>query len=61
MGRASHNKTKQHTYIVSRVKLLLSVVESLDMENAGEQDLKNIKQMLDDLSLKVSTFQDEWK
>ncbi|MDD9150386.1 MULTISPECIES: SE1561 family protein [unclassified Sporolactobacillus] len=60
MGRAAISKSEQVGYLKKRIKLLSYVINALDDETAGPEDLNHILGMIGDLEIKIRRFRDDW-
>ncbi|MBU8908892.1 SE1561 family protein [Desertibacillus haloalkaliphilus] len=60
MGGAIHDKKSQMDYLNKRITMLVEVLDSIDPEEAGIEEIDRIIQMLDDLEFKCKQFRNEW-
>ncbi|MDN4075223.1 MULTISPECIES: SE1561 family protein [Fictibacillus] len=61
MGKSIEDRSSQKEYIVQRVDMLLQVLDSIDAETAGVEEIDRIIGMLDDLELKCKQFRNNWE
>ncbi|EIT84685.1 hypothetical protein A374_13375 [Fictibacillus macauensis ZFHKF-1] len=61
MGKGTQDKSSQKEYIVNRVDMLLQVLDTIDAETAGVEEIDRIIGMLDDLELKCKQFRYDWE
>ncbi|MDN4526917.1 SE1561 family protein [Fictibacillus fluitans] len=61
MGKSVEDKSSQKDYIINRVDMLLQVLDSIDAETAGVEEIDRIIGMLDDLELKCKQFRNNWE
>jgi prefoldin subunit 5 len=60
MGNSIQDKSSQKEYIKNRIDLLVEVLDSIDAETAGIDEIDKIISMLDDLELKCKQFRHDW-
>jgi hypothetical protein len=60
LGRATHSKAHQVTYLKNRFILLSQVVDAFDAETVNQEDLENVLEMMDNLEVKIRRFRDDW-
>lgn len=60
MGNAIHNKDKQINYLSDRLNMLLTVIDSIDPEETGVEDIDRLLNMVDELQTKLSQFRNDW-
>ncbi|MDM5336701.1 SE1561 family protein [Fictibacillus enclensis] len=61
MGKSVEDKLSQKEYIMNRIDMLLQVLDSIDAETAGVEEIDRIIGMLDDLEFKCKQFRNNWK
>ncbi|WP_100489042.1 SE1561 family protein [Sporolactobacillus pectinivorans] len=61
MGRATDSKSDQVAYLKNRIRLLSYMINALESDSAGPEDLNKLLGMLDDLEIKVKRFCDDWE
>ncbi|MDM5197536.1 SE1561 family protein [Fictibacillus enclensis] len=61
MGKSVEDKSSQKEYIMNRVDMLLQVLDSIDAETAGVEEIDRIIGMLDDLEFKCKQFRNNWE
>ncbi|MCQ6267434.1 SE1561 family protein [Fictibacillus sp. WQ 8-8] len=61
MGKSIEDRSSQKEYIVQRVDMLLQVLDSIDAETAGVEEIDRIIGMLDDLEFKCKQFRNHWE
>ncbi|AST90021.1 SE1561 family protein [Sutcliffiella cohnii] len=60
MGKATHNKDDQVSYLKNRLNMFLEVIDSMDPESTEVEDIDRLIEMLDDLEVKYNQFKKEW-
>ncbi|WP_102347770.1 SE1561 family protein [Bacillus sp. Marseille-P3661] len=60
MAKSIHDKKSHIDYLTNRLNLLLSVLETIDPEEADVEDIDRLLQMLDDLQDKINQFRVDW-
>jgi hypothetical protein len=60
MGKAVTDKDSQMQYIRARMDMLLTVLDSIDPETAGVEEIDRIIFMLDEIELKCKQFRLDW-
>ncbi|UOE94685.1 SE1561 family protein [Alkalihalobacillus sp. LMS39] len=60
MGGAIHDKKDQMDYLNNRVTMVLNVLDAIDPEDAGVEDIDRIIDMLDDIEFKCKQFRHSW-
>ncbi|KMJ55946.1 SE1561 family protein [Alkalihalophilus sp. As8PL] len=60
MGGAIHDKKEQMDYLHRRLDLLMNVLDSIDPEEAGVEEIDRLLTMLDDIELKCKQFRNDW-
>ncbi|WP_010632052.1 SE1561 family protein [Sporolactobacillus vineae] len=61
MGRATHSKKAQVTYLKDRIRLISLMADALDEETAQPEDLDKLLQMMDEFEIRIRRFRDDWK
>ncbi|MBY6038365.1 hypothetical protein KUV80_17135 [Fictibacillus nanhaiensis] len=61
MGNSIQDKSSQKEYIKNRIDLLVDVLDSIDAETAGIDEIDKIISMLDDLEMKCKQFRHDWE
>ncbi|KOO41071.1 SE1561 family protein [Priestia koreensis] len=61
MGNSIHDKEKQVDYLKNRLNMFLNVLESMEPEDAGVEDIDRLIEMIDDLEFKYEQFKKDWK
>lgn len=60
VGGAIHNKKEQMDYLHRRLDLVMSVLDSIDPEDAGVEEIDRLLAMLDDIEVKCKQFRNDW-
>jgi hypothetical protein len=60
VGGAIHDKKEQMDYLHRRLDLLMNVLDSIDPEEAGVEEIDRLLTMLDDIELKCKQFRNDW-
>ncbi|WP_221568549.1 SE1561 family protein [Alkalihalobacillus sp. TS-13] len=60
MGNAIHDKSSQMDYIQNKMDMLLKVLDTIDPETAGVEEIDRIIAMLDELEVKCKQFRHNW-
>ncbi len=60
LGKSIEDKVMQKEYIKNRVDMLLKVLDSIDAETAGVEEIDRIIGMLDELETKCKQFRINW-
>ncbi|MBP3952386.1 SE1561 family protein [Bacillus suaedae] len=60
MGGAIHDKKEQMKYLQNRLDMVLTVLDSMDPEQAGVEEIDSLLKMLDDIELKCKQFRIDW-
>lgn len=60
MGNAIHDKKSQLDYLTNRLNLLLTVLDSINPEEADVEDIDRLLQMLEELQKKINQFKNDW-
>ncbi|GAE26361.1 hypothetical protein JCM9140_2416 [Halalkalibacter wakoensis JCM 9140] len=60
MGGAIHDKKEQMNYLQKRFDMVLTVLDSIDPEEAGVEDIDRLLTMLDDIEVKCKQFRHDW-
>ncbi|ADC50185.1 MULTISPECIES: SE1561 family protein [Alkalihalophilus] len=60
MGGAIHNKKEQMDYLHRRLDLVMNVLDSIDPEEAGVEEIDRLLAMLDDIEVKCKQFRNDW-
>lgn len=60
MSKAIHDKKSQIDWLTDRLNLLLNVLDSMDPEEAGVEEVDKLLQMVDDLQEKINQFRTDW-
>ncbi len=61
MGNAVNDKSLQMDYIQKRIDMLLKVLDTIDPETAGIEEIDQIIAMLDELEQKCKQFRYNWE
>ncbi|MFD1359757.1 SE1561 family protein [Fictibacillus halophilus] len=61
MGNSIQDKSSQKEYIKNRIDLLVDVLDSIDAETAGIDEIDKIISMLDELEEKCKQFRYDWE
>ncbi|MCF6412083.1 SE1561 family protein [Pseudalkalibacillus salsuginis] len=61
MGNAVNDKSSQMDYIQNRIDMLLKVLDTIDPETAGIEEIDQIIAMLDELEQKCKQFRYNWE
>ncbi len=61
MGGAINDKTEQKKYINARIHMMMDVLEAINPEEAGVEEIDRIISMLDDLEVKCQQFRRDWE
>ncbi|WP_408009405.1 SE1561 family protein [Pseudalkalibacillus sp. A8] len=61
MGNAVNDKSSQMDYIQNRIDMLLKVLDTIDPETAGIEEIDRIIAMLDELEQKCKQFRHNWE
>jgi len=61
VGKSVEDKSSQKEYIMNRIDMLLQVLDSIDAETAGVEEIDRIIGMLDDLEFKCKQFRNNWE
>lgn len=61
MGNAINDKSTQMNYIQNRIDMLLKVLDTIDPETAGVEEIDRLIQMLDELEDKCKQFRHDWE
>nr|WP_100406373.1 SE1561 family protein [Bacillus solitudinis] len=60
MGGPVHNKAEQMKYLQGRFEMLMTVLDSIDAEVAGVDEIDRLLKMLDDIETKCKQFRYDW-
>jgi hypothetical protein len=60
MGNSINDKSTQMSYIQNRIDMLLKVLDTIDPETAGVEEIDRIIAMLDELEDKCKQFRHDW-
>ncbi|WP_017729011.1 SE1561 family protein [Halalkalibacterium ligniniphilum] len=60
MGGANHNKKDQLTYLQNRFNSVLTMLESIDPDEAGVEEIDRLLTLLDDIETKCKQFRYDW-
>ncbi|WP_261134537.1 SE1561 family protein [Bacillus sp. Marseille-Q3570] len=60
MGNAINDKSSQMEYIQNKMDMLLKVLDTIDPETAGVEEIDRIIAMLDELEEKCKQFRHNW-
>ncbi|WP_100371789.1 SE1561 family protein [Bacillus sp. FJAT-45037] len=60
MGGAIHDKKQQMEYLHQRLDLLMNVLDSIEPEDAGVDEIDRLLEMLDDIEVKCKQFRSDW-
>ncbi|KHF41310.1 SE1561 family protein [Halalkalibacter okhensis] len=60
MGGPIHDKKEQMTYLQNRLDMVMTVLETMDPEEAGVDDIDRLLAMLDDIETKCKQFRHDW-
>ncbi|MCF6139300.1 SE1561 family protein [Pseudalkalibacillus berkeleyi] len=61
MGNAINDKSTQMNYIQNRIDMLLKVLDTIDPETAGVEEIDRLIEMLDELEDKCKQFRHDWE
>ncbi|WP_349409476.1 SE1561 family protein [Pseudalkalibacillus sp. SCS-8] len=61
MGNDINDKSTQMNYIQNRIDMLLKVLDTIDPETAGVEEIDRIIEMLDELEEKCKQFRYNWE
>ncbi|GAF67128.1 SE1561 family protein [Alkalihalobacillus trypoxylicola] len=61
MGGAVHDKSEQKNYLQARFEMVLTMLESINPEEAGVEEIDRLIDMLDDIENKCKQFRHDWK
>ncbi|GER68464.1 hypothetical protein BpJC7_18960 [Weizmannia acidilactici] len=56
MGKAVYDKDQQLVYLKERLNMFLEVLDSLDPEATGLEDIDRLLQMIDEIEVKIEQF-----
>lgn len=60
MGGAIHDKKEQMNYLQKRFNMVMTMLESIDPEEAGIEEIDRLISMLDEIELKCKQFRHDW-
>ncbi|MDT8860954.1 SE1561 family protein [Alkalihalobacillus sp. MEB130] len=60
MGGAIHDKKEQMNYLQNRLDMVMTVLDTIDPEEAGVEDIDRLLAMLDDIETKCKQFRHDW-
>ncbi|ARK28997.1 SE1561 family protein [Halalkalibacter krulwichiae] len=60
MGGAIHDKKEQMDYLQNRLNMVMNVLETIDPEQAGVEEIDRLLAMLDDIEVKCKQFRHDW-
>lgn len=60
MGGAIHDKKEQMKYLQNRFDMVVTVLESIDPEEAGVEEIDRLLHMLDEIEVKCKQFRNDW-
>ncbi|TWI54433.1 SE1561 family protein [Halalkalibacter nanhaiisediminis] len=61
MGGAIHDKKEQMKYLQNRFDMVMNVLESIDPEQAGVEEIDRLLSILDDIEMKCKQFRRDWE
>ncbi|MBM7097693.1 MULTISPECIES: SE1561 family protein [Alteribacter] len=60
MGGAINDRQEQMKYLHQRIELLMTMLDGIDPEEAGVEDIDRIIEMLDELENKAKQYRKSW-
>ncbi|WP_332691509.1 SE1561 family protein [Halalkalibacter lacteus] len=60
MGGAIHDRKEQMNYLHNRLDMVMNVLESINPEEAGVEEIDRLLAMLDDIETKCKQFRYDW-
>ncbi|WP_096439615.1 SE1561 family protein [Alteribacter populi] len=60
MGGPVYDKQEQMKYLHQRIELLMTMLDNIDPEEAGVEDIDRIIEMLDELETKAKQYRNHW-
>ncbi|PYZ96896.1 hypothetical protein CR205_14565 [Alteribacter lacisalsi] len=60
MGGPVYDKQEQMKYLHQRIELLMTMLDNINPEEAGVEDIDRIIDMLDDLERKAKQYRQDW-
>ncbi|TMW70599.1 SE1561 family protein [Alteribacter natronophilus] len=60
MGGPVYDKQEQMKYLHQRIELLMTMLDNIDPEKVGVEDIDRIIEMLDDLENKAKQYRQDW-
>jgi Mn-containing catalase len=60
LGGAIHNKKEQMNYLHNRLDMVMNVLENINPEEAGVEEIDRLLTMLDDIEVKCKQFRYDW-
>jgi hypothetical protein len=60
LGGPIHDKKEQMTYLQNRLDMVMTVLDTIDPEEAGVEDIDRLLAMLDDIETKCQQFRHDW-
>lgn len=61
MGRATNLKSEQVANLKKRVRLLQTMVDALDEQNADSEALTHLLKMIDNLAIRIRRYREDWE
>ncbi len=60
LGGAIHDKKEQMKYLQNRFDMVMTVLETIDPEEAGVEEIDRLLAILDDIEIKCKQFRRDW-
>ncbi|MCM3714462.1 SE1561 family protein [Halalkalibacter oceani] len=60
MGGAIHDKKTQLHYLQNRFDLVMQMLETIDPDEAGVEEIDRLLAILDEIELKCKQFRHDW-
>ncbi|RYL88906.1 SE1561 family protein [Sporolactobacillus sp. Y61] len=61
MGRATHSKDAQISYMKNRIQLISYMVQAFEAGSTQPEDLDQLLHMMDEFEIRIRRFRDDWK
>jgi hypothetical protein len=61
MGNSIHDKGSQKEYLKNRLDMFMNVLDSMDPEDAGVEEIDRLLEMIDDIEGKIKQFRRDWE
>ncbi|MYL34604.1 hypothetical protein GLW05_13480 [Pontibacillus yanchengensis] len=61
MGKATDNRASQINYLKNRMNMLQQVVDSMEAESVGPDDMNQLLHMMHELEGKIERFKKDWQ